>query len=119
MTNPAFAYYTQPQNPANYFANPNHIPEGNYQVEYEALLSQLRGNRDEDTTEWALAAKKLRKKIDEHFESKLQARVKAIEELNQRLDTLQAQLETRVDSKQEIIELKLQTLLNEARGLGF
>lgn|GEM_PF-4433307 len=94
-------------------------PEFRFHRDYESLLRDLGHCTDDDSEEWSQTRGKLQKKIEEHFDFKLKDRINAINELKQRLDSLQAQLDARLDSKDEIVNLKLQTMLNEVRGLGF
>ena len=65
------------------------------------------------------ATEELRSMLNEQFEKRMVQREKQIEELEMRIKKLRSQLEVRRDAKKKIVDLKLQTLVNEAKGLGF
>ena len=49
----------------------------------------------------------------------MKQREKRLDELEERLTNLRDQIRKRRLAKEEIIELRLKTLANEAKGLGF
>ncbi len=61
----------------------------------------------------------LRDAAGELFDMRTKTRRKQIEELEKRLAKLRAQLDKREEKKSEIIRLHVQTIVNEADGLGF
>jgi hypothetical protein len=60
-----------------------------------------------------------RKQLETIFKHKMKARERQIEELEKRVAALRGQLDARQQAQDEIIELKLKTLINQAAGLGF
>ncbi len=61
----------------------------------------------------------LKTDLEDHFEARMDQRESQIEELQKRIEKLKSQLRERREAKDEIVELKLKTLVNEAKGLGF
>ncbi len=66
-----------------------------------------------------LAEQELRAALDEQFEQWMRQREEQLADLRSRLDKLTEQTRKRRDAKQQIIDLRVQVLLNEAQGLGF
>lgn len=63
--------------------------------------------------------KELQVVLDKLFDVRTSAREAKIAELETRLSKLRDQLEERKDRKSDIVDLRLQTILNEADGLSF
>lgn len=61
----------------------------------------------------------MHRQLEKDFESGAAKRQKRIEELEQQLQRLRDVFEKRQKAKQEIIDLRLKTLINEAEGLKF
>lgn len=57
--------------------------------------------------------------LSKYFELDMQNREEEIREIEERVKKLRAQLETRREAKDQLIELQLKVLINEANGLGF
>jgi hypothetical protein len=86
-------------------------------AEQEKLLRALRkAEKSEDERQ---ALEQLRDNLRAQFERRLKQREKQVEDLAQRLEKLREQLGERRRSKDEIVELRLRTIVNEAKGLGF
>lgn len=67
----------------------------------------------------ASVAAELEVALNRLFDARTQMRESQIADLERRIETLRAQLRERVSRKQEIVQLRLQTLINEANGLAF
>lgn len=65
------------------------------------------------------AQEELKAAVGELFDMRTKSRRKQIEELEKRLAKLRKQLDQREDKKSEIIRLHVQTIVNQANGLGF
>ncbi|MCA9111770.1 MAG: hypothetical protein KDA52_17590 [Planctomycetaceae bacterium] len=65
------------------------------------------------------ATTELESAVTEFFELRANERLKQIEELEQRVAKLRDQMERREEKKSEIIQLQVQTHINQANGLGF
>src|SRR5262249_27895343 len=63
--------------------------------------------------------KKLTTLIDKLFDEDMKQREKELADLEKRLSKLREQLERRRTKKQDIVDLQLKVVLNEADGLGF
>lgn len=61
----------------------------------------------------------IQKMLDEQFERDLKQREDELKKVEARLTALRAQLEKRKAAQADIVQLKLQTMVNEANGLGF
>lgn len=79
--------------------------------------SRLLRSDDADTKEKAQEA--LRKAVGELFDLRSKVREKQIKDLEERLAKLRKQMEQREDKKADIIRLHIQTIVNQANGLGF
>ena len=79
--------------------------------------SRLLRSDDADTKE--KAQEDLRKAIGELFDLRSKVRKKQIKDLEERLAKLRKQMEQREDKKADIIRLHIQTIVNQANGLGF
>lgn len=67
----------------------------------------------------AAAEKELREAVTEQFELLVKEREEQIADLQARLAKLTEQLQKRRDAKDQIVDLRVQVLINEAKGLGF
>ncbi len=65
------------------------------------------------------AQQELQAALEELFEIRTASREAQIAALQRRLETLRQQLNERTAKKTEIVRLRVQTLVNEANGLGF
>jgi hypothetical protein len=65
------------------------------------------------------AEAKLRQLLSDYFDEDMERRAAELEDVENRVRTLRAQLERRGDHKSEIIDLQVKVLVNEAEGLGF
>jgi len=76
--------------------------------------------RDADGEEAkAQATEKLKDLLDKFFEEDMGRRKEAVADLEERLQKLRAQLDRRRAKKQEIVDLQMKIVVNEADGLGF
>lgn len=71
---------------------------------------------EEDRTK---AATELRNTLNEYFDKDLKAREQELDTINEGLKKMQAGLKKRADAKDDIVDLQLQIIVNEAEGLGF
>ncbi len=65
------------------------------------------------------AEKTLEEALELQFEARMRAREKELKKVEQRVKQLREQLDKRRDAKNEIIQLRLKTMINEVEGLGF
>ena len=61
----------------------------------------------------------IQQQLTTQFENDLKQREKDLAEVEKRVKTLREQLDKRKGAQAEIINLRLQTLVNDANGLGF
>ncbi|QDU00247.1 hypothetical protein [Gimesia aquarii] len=81
------------------------------------MLQKLRSEKsDEGRTK---ATSELRKALSNYFDLDLKARQKEIDKINAGLKKMQTGLQKRADAKDNIVDLQLQIIVNEAKGLGF
>ena len=73
----------------------------------------------DDEQKRAEALKELEDALEELFDVRTESREKQIADLEKRLQTLRTQLTDRKTKKAEIVRLRIQTVVNEANGLGF
>ena len=83
----------------------------------QATVHSLKTGKDEAARK--AAADVIQQQLTTQFESDLKQREKELAEVEQRVKTLREQLDKRKAAQAEIINLRLQTLVNEANGLGF
>ena len=83
----------------------------------QAAVQSLKTGKDEAARK--AAADVIQQQLTTQFESDLKQREKELSEVEQRVKTLREQLDKRKAAKAEIINLRLQTLVNKANGLGF
>jgi len=120
MVSPTGDYYMQTIDPARRGSKfySTHSPEDQrMESKTRALVEKIR--KAEDEPERSKTVRELREVLDEHFELRMKDREKQLAELEQRLAKLRQQIDRRRSAKEEIVELRLTTLINEAKGLGF
>ena len=83
----------------------------------QAAVQSLKTGNDEAARK--VSADVIQQQLTTQFESDLKQREKELAEVEQRVKTLREQLDKRKAAQAEIINLRLQTLVNEANGLGF
>lgn len=83
----------------------------------EKLANALGDAKDEK--EKTAISDKLKSAVDKCFEEDMKSREGELKKLQQRLDKLKAQLDRRRKAKDEIVQLEVKVLQNEAAGLGF
>ncbi|MEZ6040508.1 MAG: hypothetical protein R3C20_08380 [Planctomycetaceae bacterium] len=86
-------------------------------LELQKAISTLKNETDEEKNAVAIAS--VRTKLTEQFERDLQQREKELAQVEERVAMLRDQLEKRKNAQDDIITLRLQTIVNEANGLGF
>ena len=82
----------------------------------DAIDKYKEAKSDEDRV---AAEKELRAALVERFELLMKQREADLADLKARLERLTAQLQKRRDAKDDIVELRLKVVMNEANGLGF
>ena len=103
--------------------NPYRVPtpvgraERSYPPSTQQFVEQLR-NAKSDRQKKSVE-KNLRKHLEGEFEKRMESRQHQLEHFRERLEKLQNELTRREKAKDEIIDLRLKTLINEAAGLGF
>ena len=83
----------------------------------QAAVQSLKTGKDVAARE--AAADVIQQQLTTQFESDLKQREKELAEVEQRVKTLRGQLDNRKAAQADIINLRLQTLVNQANGLGF
>ena len=83
----------------------------------QAAIQQLSTGKDDETRK--AAADTIQQQLTTQFEADLKQREKELEEVEQRVKSLREQLDKRKAAQADIINLRLQTLVNNANGLGF
>src|SRR5580704_6751217 len=83
----------------------------------EKLKDELGDAQDEKQK--AGLTDKLKTAVDKCFEADMKGREAELAKLQQRLDKLKSQLDRRRKAKDEIVQLEVKVLANEAAGLGF
>jgi hypothetical protein len=91
-------------------------PEQRLQSAIEAFLQ---AKESENTEAQAEARKQLATTIENYFDADLQRRQQELEQVEMRVRKLRAQLEQRRAKKQELVDLQMQVILNEADGMRF
>ena len=92
------------------------VPDSDWS-KVEKLTNDL-GEAKDDKLKGALTDK-LKTAVDKCFEADMKGREAELKKLQDRLDKLKAQLEKRRKAKDEIVQLEVKVLTNEAEGLGF
>lgn len=83
----------------------------------QAAIQSLKTGKDDATRK--AAADIIQQQLTTQFESDLTQREKELVEVEQRVKSLREQLDKRKAAQADIINLRLQTLVNDANGLGF
>jgi hypothetical protein len=83
----------------------------------EKLTNEL-GETKDDKKKTELTDK-LKTAVDKCFEDDMKGREAELKKLQERLDKLKGQLDKRRQAKDEIVQLEVKVLTNEAAGLGF
>ena len=83
----------------------------------QAAIQELNTGKDEESRN--AATDTIRQQLTTQFEADLKQREKELEEVEQRVKSLREQLDKRKAAQADIINLRLQTLVNNANGLGF
>lgn len=84
---------------------------------YQAAVATLKS--DEPAEKKELARKQLMELLSVGFDRDLETRESDLKDLESRVQKLRSQLEKRTAAKQEIIDLRLKTIQNEADGLEY
>ena len=84
---------------------------------FEEALKSLKSAKSDD--EKKKATDVIAEQLFKQFDKDLAAREKELVSVEQRLKTLREQFEKRKVSKDEIVKLRLKTIMNNAEGLGF
>ena len=90
--------------------------EGQLQLQTRVLAHQL---RTADESQQATVTRAMRKVLGELFERRMKQRESHLQQLEDRLTKLRAQFKRQLDAKNEVIDLRVKTLINEAQGIGF
>lgn len=91
--------------------NPRFMTEINEQA---AKYRDAENEEDKST-----ALKNLNEVVDKCFEDDMKVREQELASIEERLNKLQAQLDRRRAKKQEIVDLQVKVVINDAEGLGF
>ncbi len=83
----------------------------------DRATQSLRNAKDEPSRKAAIAT--IRDQLNAQFDRDLKRRADELTAIEERLQALQAQVQKRKDAREQIIELRLNTMINEADGLGF
>ena len=75
--------------------------------------------RTADESQQATVTRAMRKVLGELFERRMKQRESHLQQLEDRLTKLRAQFKRQLDAKNEVIDLRVKTLINEAQGIGF
>ena len=67
----------------------------------------------------AEAAAEIKQVLEIYYQADMETRQQELKQIAERLKKLEAQLARRTERKQEIVDLQLKVVLNEAEGLGF
>ena len=92
------------------------VPDSDWS-KVEKLTSEL-GEAKDDKQKSALTDK-LKSAVDKCFDADMKGREAELKKLQERLDKLKTQLDKRRAAKDEIVQLEVKVLTNEAAGLGF
>jgi len=83
----------------------------------QVAMQQLKTGKDDATRK--AATETIQQQLTTQFEADLKQREKELAEVEQRVKSLREQLDKRKAAQSDIINLRLQTLINDANGLGF
>jgi hypothetical protein len=92
------------------------VPDSDWS-KVEKLANEL-GEAKDDKQKTAVTDK-LKSAVDKCFDEDVKAREADLKKLQERIDKLKAQLDKRRQAKDEIVQLEVKVLTNEAAGLGF
>jgi hypothetical protein len=90
---------------------------GAARTEIDQLVKQL--GEAEDSTKKSEITKQLESEVAKFFDSDMEQRETDLKNLEERVKKLNAQLDRRRKAKDDIIQLQVKVLINEAEGLGF
>ena len=79
--------------------------------------SRLQGAESEEDE--SKATTELREALGEYFDRDMEFRQKELDEVKKGLVDMSDRLQKRANAKDEIVDLQLQMIVNEAEGLGF
>ena len=83
----------------------------------QTAIKQLSTGKDDEARK--AAADTIQQQLTTQFEADLKQRETELQEVEQRVKSLREQLDKRKAAQADIINLRLQTLVNNANGLGF
>ena len=83
----------------------------------QAAIQQLKTGKENAARK--AATETIQQQLATQFEADLKQREKELAEVEQRVKSLREQLDKRKAAQADIINLRLQTLINDANGLGF
>lgn len=106
-TRPVFEYRTRPVSPEELESS----------RKLQAAVRVLRSSKEEAARKQAIDS--IQQHLNGQFERDLQQREKQLADVEARVKTLRDQLEKRKAAREEIIGLRLKTVVNDADGLGF
>ena len=92
-------------------------PRRELEARVAPLLKQLR--QAEDDKQKKVIKAELSSILEDHFDKDMKRRLSQISSLEQRLKRLRDLCEQRQQAKEEIVQLQLKVVENEAAGLGF
>jgi hypothetical protein len=90
-------------------------PEDSHEI--RAAAAAVHNAEDEKSKRQA--QDRLEDLLDRYFDNDIRRRERELEDIEQRLKKLEAALERRREKRNEIVDLQVKVLLNEADGLGF
>ena len=106
-----------PRTVFEYHYEPISDEEMEQQKAFEAAMQTLKEAKDDDAKKKAQVL--IRDHLVKQFERDLVHREKELANVEERLKSLRQQLERRKVSKDDIVSLRLKTIVNNAEGLGF
>lgn len=87
--------------------------------QFRTAMRQLTEIKDDDPNKKDEISKTLRELLNKQFERDLAHREKELAVVEERVRTLRKQLDKRKSAKDEIITLRIKTIVNNVEGLGF
>lgn len=97
--------------------DPVHRPSPTSQDQIRDATRKLR-TADDDATR-AEVIDRIEALLNKYFDEDIERRQAELDKVAERLEKLRAQVDLRLQKKQEIVDLQLKVILNEANGLGF
>ncbi|HEY6563760.1 MAG TPA: hypothetical protein VIY86_04650 [Pirellulaceae bacterium] len=82
----------------------------------QALRALQNAKSDEDRDR---AKSRVRALLSQEFDRMIEQEAKSLDQLEKRLDKLRDQIERRREAKSKLVDLRFETLMNEAHGLGW